>query len=124
MSGTITADAFRKGKFCPVGNVILDDKEGNAVWIGLVATKDRTMSDILVQITKAKKSVKRKLGQLPIGQPLNFSIDASKPGKVKFAVNELEVDVTVDSEVSAEAFLSISCSTGEFNFSNLEWSDK
>lgn len=124
MSGIITADAFRVGKYWPVGNISLVDLEGNAVRLRLVAAKDRTTSDIFLETTKEKKPLKRKLGQLPIGQPLNFSINASDPGKVKITVNELDLDATVNSELSSEAFLSISCSTGEFNFSNLEWSEK
>lgn len=121
--GAITPDGFSKGQFLPVANIHLSALDGTGgVWLRLVApSAGSKQADVIVETKLKAKPMKKTIGKISLGESLIFSISVLPDSTIDMDVGGQQVKLK--SDLAGPSKLSISCSTGEFNFANLEWSN-
>lgn len=122
VKGKIAAAVFRAGKYLPVANVHVGAPRGSdGVLLRLMAPSGTAkQAEIIVQTMQGSKPIKRVLGQILLGESLDFSIEVLPNAAVNLTVNGQQM--SLKTEFASSSNLTISCSTGEFKFDNLEWS--
>lgn len=123
--GVLTALMLTKSKsFGPMASIALSSPDGKQdvrlrVALGSAVSKDTSDEELPVGISTVVDGVRNEeyFAKAPMQQPLRFSIVA-EGGQATLTIGGIEKSAKFDPGETAEA--SVSCSTGEFHFSELE----
>jgi hypothetical protein len=125
IKGSIQPNEFRKGKYAPLAQIYLESLDGKNRWamkIIALGPKDKAALVFLETEQSGKKSEPFPVGAVKLGEKLPFEISVTQGSNLKFKIDGL--DGSPEVSLGERANLNIICSTGDFIFSDLEWSDK
>ncbi|MBK8375276.1 hypothetical protein [Sphingorhabdus sp.] len=125
IKGAIQPNEFRKGKYSPLAQIFLDSADQKYRWAMKVIALDSKAKDafVFLEMTEnGKESDPFLIGSVKIGAKLSFNISVTEGKIIKFRIGEM--DGNPELNLGSQATLNIICSTGDFVFSDLEWSDK
>jgi hypothetical protein len=119
VSGRITPLVLRSGDFLPVGNVSISSGDRQGVGLKVISF-DPSISSLIVAFVDSKAPDHLvAMAKVDISHSVSFRLTVSETGQGKLKVDQSEYAFDVDPTLPAE--LSISCSTGQFKFNELEW---
>jgi hypothetical protein len=120
VTGRFSAVKFRNDpQWGPVATVqLVSADQKHAVGIRLRGKNARTPVDLLLQTLDGSGERLAALGTLPVGDWAPFGIEVAG-GKI--TVRAAGRSLIVDAPIGAGATVKISCSSGEFQFDQLDW---
>jgi hypothetical protein len=119
----IQPNEFRKGKYSPLAQIYFESSDQKNKWALQVIAPDYKSKAALVFLDMkedGKDSEPFLIGSVEIGKQLPVNISVSEGSKIKFNIGEQ--DGTPELKLGDLAKMNIICSTGDFVFSDLEWS--
>jgi hypothetical protein len=125
IKGSVQPNEFRKGKFSPLAQIYLQSPDKKYRWALQVIALEAKAKDAFVFLDmtdNGKDSEPFPIGTVKIGEKLPFDVSITDGTKIKFRIGNMEGNP--DLNLGSQATLNIVCSTGDFVFSDLEWSDK
>jgi hypothetical protein len=125
IKGSIQPNEFRKGKYSPLAQIYLqspDEKYRWAMQVIALEAKAKEAFVFLDMTDNGKDSEPFPIGTVKLGEKLSFDVSVTEGKKIKFKIGDM--DGNPELNLGAQATLNIICSTGDFVFSDLEWSDK
>jgi hypothetical protein len=121
----IQPNEFRKGKYSPLAQVYFESEDGNTRWaLKIIALGPREKAALaMLYVTKDGKTDEPfPVGSVELGKQLPFSIVIIDGTKISFDIDGLKGNPELS--LGQQATLNIICSTGDFIFSEMEWSEK
>jgi hypothetical protein len=121
----IQPNEFRKGEFSPLAQIYFqstDEKNRWAVKVIALGHKEKSALVMLDVTRDGKDKEWFPVGAVKLGEQLPISISITGGSKIKFNIGGLEGNPELN--LGADATLNIICSTGDFVFSDLDWSEK
>jgi hypothetical protein len=121
----IQPNEFRKGKYSPLAQVYfesVDEKTRWALQVAALGPKDKAAIAMLVVTKNGKSEDPFPVGAVEIGKQLPFTISIVDGSKLNFNIDGLKG--TPELNLGEQATLNIVCSTGDFIFSEMEWTEK
>jgi hypothetical protein len=121
----IQPNEFRKGKYLPLAQIFFESMDEKTRWAVQVIAPDHKSKTALVYLkmtADGKTDEPFLIGNVNIGQRLPMEISVTDGYKINFKIGEM--DGNPELKLGNQAKLNIICSTGDFVFSDLEWSSK
>ncbi len=123
IKGAVKPNEFRKGKYLPLAQILLDTAdEQNSLAFKLVAmgarAKDATA--ILETRSKGKDAKPVALAIVKLGETLPFSIRIVNGSTADYRIGAAQGQIALS--LPEKGVLNVICSTGDFEFTGLEWS--
>jgi hypothetical protein len=125
IKGAIQPNEFRKGKYSPLAQIYLQSPDEKYRWAMQVIAPDAKAKGafVFLEMTdNGKASDPFPIGAVKLGEKLSFDVSVTDGKNIKFKIGELEG--TPSLSLGKQVQLNIICSTGDFIFSDLEWSEK
>lgn len=125
LKSSIQPNVFRKGKYLPLAQIYfesLDEKNRWALRMIAPEYKSKTALIYLEMTIDGKTDEPFLIGSVNIGKQLPVKITVNDGSKINFKIGEMEGHPEL--KLGDQAKLNIICSTGDFVFSDLEWTDK
>jgi hypothetical protein len=122
ISGRIAANELASDKrWAPGANVTVESAdEQNRAGFRLIAPTRKAPLDVVLSITKAGKTETQTLGQIGLSEELAFVVTVAE-GRVRVEIGTMRGEAPVD--IGAGASVAVVCSTGNFHFNDLRFSD-
>ena len=120
VTGKIVPVLFRKGQFLPVANLHLRSGDGkNYLAIRLIAESVGS-NDVKVLLESVNNGIKKEgiLGQLKRLEVLPFAISYAAGDQLTLMINNRKYDVEV--ALGNSSSISMTCSTGQFKFQDID----
>jgi hypothetical protein len=125
IKGSIQPNEFRKGKYAPLAQIYIespDEKNRWALKVIALGAKAKAAFIFLDMKDDGKEGEPFPIGTVKIGEKLPFDISVTDGKMIKFKIGGM--DGHPEFALGEQAQLNIICSTGDFVFSDLEWSEK
>jgi hypothetical protein len=125
IKGSIQPNEFRKGKYSPLAQIYLQSPDEKYKWAMQVIALEAKAKEAFVFLDmtdNGKDSEPFPIGMVKLGEKLSFDVSITDGTKIKFKIGDM--DGNPELNLGTQATLNIICSTGDFVFSDLEWSDK
>jgi hypothetical protein len=125
IKANIQPNEFRKGKYSPLAQIFFESMDEKSRWAVQVIAPDHKSKAALVYLNMTvdgKTDEPFLIGNVNIGQRLPIEVSVTDGYKFKFKIGEM--DGNPELKLGSQAKLNIICSTGDFVFSDLEWSSK
>ncbi len=125
ISGVFQPSEFRKGDYSPSAWISLSSLDEKNRWVFRIMASDAKSESAIVflEMTEnGKENDPFPVGAVKLHEKLPFTITVTDGSKIAFEANELNGHPELN--LGQQAKLSIMCSTGEFIFSDLEWTEK
>jgi len=122
ISGRMAANELGTDKrWAPVANVTIESADGQSrAMLRLMAPTRRAPLDVVLSITKAGKTEVQTLGQVGLSEELTFVLTAAQ-GRARVEIGTMRGEAAID--VGGGASVAVVCSTGNFHFNDLRFSD-
>jgi hypothetical protein len=125
IKGTIQPNEFRKGKYSPLAQIYLESSDEKYRWAMQVIALDAKAKNafvVLKMTENGKDSDPLPIGTVKLGEKLIFSANIIDGKSIRFKIGD--IDGSPDLPLGLNAKLNIICSTGDFVFDELEWTEK
>lgn len=125
IKGSVQPNEFRKGKYSPLAQIYLQSPDKKFRWALQVMALEAKAKEAFVFLDmteNGKDSEPLPIGTVKIGEKLSFDVGITDGSKIKFKIGDM--DGNPELNLGPQATLNVICSTGDFVFSDLEWSDK
>ena len=122
ISGRIAANELATDKrWAPGANVMIESADGQTrAGLRLLAPTRRAPLDVVLSITKAGKTDVQTLGHVGLSEELAFVVTVAE-GRARVEIGTMRGEAPVD--IGAGASVAVVCSTGNFHFNDLRFSD-
>ncbi|WP_209349290.1 hypothetical protein [Pontixanthobacter sp. CEM42] len=123
VSGTITAKQFRRGRVKPSVGASITAADGSSVAVMrlVAASADATEFDIMLNTNVEGIREEFNLGKLPVAEPVSFRMFIDGEGVANLFINNQSWRAAFTALPNGQE--STFCSTGQFEFSDLRFSD-
>ncbi len=125
LSAQIQPNEFRKGQYAPLAQIYLESADEKNRWsVKLIAPdhKAKAALVLLSRIENGKEDEPFPIGAVKLGEKIAISLKITDGKKINFKIGDL--DGSPEMDLGETAKLAVICSTGDFVFSDLEWSEK
>ncbi len=124
IGGNVQPIQFRKGKYAPLAQIYLESADEKTRFaMKIIAEHKAKAALVVLDITdNGQESEEFPIGAVKLSEKLPFRITVTDGSKVSWKIGELEGEPTL--ALGNKLKLNIICSTGEFVFSDLEWTSK
>ncbi|MBA4305962.1 MAG: hypothetical protein C0429_04430 [Sphingopyxis sp.] len=125
INARIQPNEFRKGEYSPLAQIYIASVDEKNIWaLKVVAPSHKAKSALvfLDMTVDGKTDEPFLIGNVDLGQQLPVSISVTDGAKISFKIGEMAG--TPELALGGTANLKIICSTGDFVFSDLEWTSK
>jgi len=124
IKGKIQPIQFRKGKYAPLAQIYLQSADGQNRFAMKITSQYKAKAALVsLDITKdGKRDKPFPIGTVNLSEKLNFQISVTDGSKINFTING--IDGSPELTLGDQAEMAIICSTGEFIFSDLEWTNQ
>jgi hypothetical protein len=125
IKGSIQPNEFRKGKYAPMAQIYLQSPDEKYRWAMKVIALDAKAKNafVFLEMTEnGKVSEPFPIGSVKLGEKLSFDVSVIEGKTIKFKIGDM--DGNPELNLGSESALNIICSTGDFVFADLEWSEK
>ena len=124
IKGNIEPIQFRKGKYAPLAQIYLESSDGQNRFAMKVISQHKAKAALVsLDITRdGKRDEPFPISMVNLSEKLNFQISVTDGSKINFTIDGL--DGSPELSLGDQANMSIICSTGEFIFSDLVWTDQ
>jgi hypothetical protein len=119
VSGRVTPLVLRPGDYLPVGNVSIRSGDNQGVGLKVIAFNTSMTSLIVAFVDSKTPDHLMAMAKVDMSDSVSFRLTVSESGQGTLKVGQSEHAFEVD--LAAPTELSISCSTGQFEFNELEW---
>jgi hypothetical protein len=122
ISGRIAANELATDKrWAPGANVTIESADGqNRAGLRLLAPTRMAPLDVVLSITKAGKTEVQTLGHVGLSEELAFVVTVAE-GRARVEIGTMRGEAPID--IGAGASVAVVCSTGNFHFNDLQFSD-
>lgn len=124
IKGSIQPKEFRKGKYQPLAQIFLQSVDSKQRWAMQVMALEAKAKEayVVLDMTEDGKDLEPlPIGTVKLGEKLAFDVRVAD-GKLSFRIGDMVGQPELS--LGEQADLNIICSTGDFVFSDLEWSEK
>ena len=125
LSTQIQPNEFRKGEYAPLAQIYLESADEKNRWaVKLIAPGHKAKAALvfLERTENGKEEEPFPIGSVKLGEKLSISLKVTDGKKISFKIGDL--DGNPEMNLGETASLAVICSTGDFIFSDLEWSEK
>lgn len=124
IKGKISPTKFSRGTFLPVGNVRItgDDKKSSVAIRTIAQSNNAKHADIFVALDISGDTRQGIIDKVKLAESFDFSIQVLSPDSVLTTINNQAIKNELN--LVDSAVLSITCSTGEFKFTDIEWGNE
>jgi hypothetical protein len=125
LSTQIQPNEFRKGEYAPLAQIYLESADEKNRWaVKLIAPGHKAKAALvyLERTENGKDDEPFPIGAVQLGDKLTISLKVSDGKKISFKIGDL--DGSPEMDLGETGKLAVICSTGDFVFSDLEWSEK